>query len=425
MRKPNTRTLAGLLIALISFTDAGWAAGQKVLYLFQGGSTDGIEPESGLIFDKSGNLYGTTVGGGSIGGGTAFELSPNVDGSWSETILYNFCSNRVNDLCADGYNPQAGLVMDANGNLYGTTVDGGMSNCPDSFGCGTAFELSPPPIPGGSWTLTTLYSFCQNYTNNTCIDGFAPVGGVALDSTDNVYGTTIAGGAANNGVVYELSSGSETVLYSFCKNGFQRICPDGSQPYGGVTIDSLGNLYGTTKYGGSTKSGGGGTIYKLSSGTGGWIESALYTSHEPFEYGCLPLANVSIDSRGDLFTTMSSCGPSRAGSVVKISQSGGIPRAFVFNQDDGLTPGSGALLYADAVYGTTTLAYDTEGNQVGNVFEIDRNGKEIILYTFCQQSGCSDGAQPLAGLAADGTGNFYGTASQGGLGYGVVYEITP
>src|SRR5580698_3808573 len=162
MTKLSTRTLAGLVIALISFTAPGWAGtpGQKVLYAFQGGS-DGAYSRSGLIFDESGNLYGTTSGGGGpADAGTVFELTPTSNG-WSESVLYSFQGG------SDGSFPNSSLVMDESGNLYGTTYYGGIGTCSD--GCGTAFELTPP-TNGDSWTESIIYSF-QDGT-----DGAYPAG---------------------------------------------------------------------------------------------------------------------------------------------------------------------------------------------------------------------------------------------------------
>lgn len=411
----------------------------KVLYTFEGAQMgDGSSPQGKLIFGPSGNLYGTTYGGGNApacpsGCGTIFELSPNTDASWSETILYSFCTYVVNNRCADGYGPEAGLAMDTNGNLYGTTSDGGLSNCPNSFGCGTVFELSPPAKSGGSWELSVLYSLCQDYSNNTCMDGTTPASQVAVDPSGNVYGTTTFGGTADRGVVFELSGGPsgwfETVLHSFCAAGNGNICPDGSFPYAGVTIDSLGNLYGTTKEGGSSGQVGGGTIYKLSPGSEGWTEEVLFASHQPFPYGSSPIANVSIDGHGNFYTTGSAGGLVNAGSVVKASPSGGTSRSFVFNGFNGSFPAAGVLLHGGALYGTTARAENSQGNQVGNVFKIEMSGNETVLYTFCQMTNCSDGDQPVAALVADQSGNLYGTAEAGGIGgfggYGVVFEVIP
>ncbi len=171
-------------VVLASLFMAVPALGQhyKVLYSFKGPKVgDAAYSNGGLLRDMSGNLYGTTVGGGLSGCqpygscGTVFELSPNSDGSWSESVLYTFCSNRVSGVCFDGEMPGGGLLMDSEGNLYGTTLVGGSTPCPGSEGCGTVFELSPPAVPGLAWTETVLYNFCESLVNNSCLDGSAPV----------------------------------------------------------------------------------------------------------------------------------------------------------------------------------------------------------------------------------------------------------
>jgi hypothetical protein len=264
----------------------------KVLYSFQGPKVgDGAYSNATLVHDNDGNLYGTTVAGGLSGCnpygscGTAFELSPNPDGSWAETVLYEFCSNRVNGQCVDGQMPEGGLVMDSVGNLYGTTSEGGSNLCPGGqVGCGTVFELSQST--GGSWTETVLYDFCDQIVNNACLDGSAPVqGSLAIDATGNLFGATQTGGSGQSatvtgGTVFELSpilgSFTETVIYNFCVGGTNQVCPSGNWPSSGLTFDASGNLYGTTYTGGNAKSQAGGVIYKLAPTAGGWDEAVLY-----------------------------------------------------------------------------------------------------------------------------------------------------
>lgn len=284
-----------LLLAILC---CGFAQGQyRVLYTLAGVPSDGSFPVGNLIFDQVGNLYGTTeLGGSSIGCGpggcgTVFELSPALDGSWTETELYTFCSNYANEQCLDGAFPDAGLALDAAGNLYGVTGGGGMNSCAfrTPYGCGTVFELSPPSSPGGPWAEAVLYNFCTRYADKTCLDGALPQSQLAFDESGNLYGTTWTGGAGGNnstdgccvgGTVFELSYNAgkwtETILHNFCPRGPKSKCPDGVGPESGVVFDESGNLYGTTESGGRTASLGGGTVYELSPDFGAWTETVLY-----------------------------------------------------------------------------------------------------------------------------------------------------
>ncbi len=170
----------------------GWT--EKILRNF-GDSVDGASPYSGLILDAAGNLYGTTYYGGTYDGGVAFELTPTARGSWTEKILHNFNTNGT-----DGHQPYAGLILDGKGNLYGTTLYGGSGACNDGFlgtGCGTVFELMPQA--GGHWTEAILHNFNYNGT-----DGIFPYSGLTPDSMGNLFGTTYLGGSYNDGTVYEI-----------------------------------------------------------------------------------------------------------------------------------------------------------------------------------------------------------------------------
>jgi uncharacterized repeat protein (TIGR03803 family) len=217
---------------------------EKVLHNFDFNGTDGYNPLAGLVFDSSGNLYGTTVVGGTTTNGTVFEMTPGKHGSWSEKVLYNFTGG------SDGSLSNAGLVTDAAGNLYSTTVSGGDPQCTRGGGCGTVFKLTPDAE--GQWTITTLHMFKYS-------DGAFPTSGVIFDGAGNLYGVTNEGGAYKSGgcvnlgcgTVFELMHGSggkwtEKVLHSFNDNGV-----DGWEPHGGVVTDAAGNLYGTTYSGGA------------------------------------------------------------------------------------------------------------------------------------------------------------------------------
>jgi len=203
---------------------------ETVLYAFGGQSSDGFQPNAGFIFDKQGNLYGTTQSGGASNMGTVFKLAP----SGVETVLHSFGSQSN-----DGVYPFDGLVLDKHGNLYGTTLQGGAN------GYGSVFKVSP------SGTETVLYSF-----GSQSRDGYASHDSLVFDKQGNLYGTTYFGGANGYGTVFKVTpSGSETVLYSF---GSQS--GDGLFPFGSLIFDHRGNLYGTTLGGGAN---GGGTVFKL------------------------------------------------------------------------------------------------------------------------------------------------------------------
>jgi len=279
-----------LCLAML-FSACGFTLGQaqyKVLYSFVSGTSP--TPTTSLALDNAGNLFGITHPYGNYP--TAFELSPNSNGTWTETTLYIFC---IGQNCPNGESPDGTLVLDSKGDLYGTAAFGG-APCANGFvGCGVIYELLPPSLPGGAWTETVLYSFCQV---EDCEDGISPSGKLTFDRLGNLYGTTETGGVGGSGTVFELSPGSdgtwtETTLYSFCASAG---CLDGGYPYEGVAFDKSGNLYGTTSGGGST---GYGTIFKLSPGAS-WIETVLYTFiPPPGTYGKNTAAGpVSIDPLG-------------------------------------------------------------------------------------------------------------------------------
>jgi uncharacterized repeat protein (TIGR03803 family) len=218
--------------------------GEQVIYSFNG--KDGEELFAGVTFDGNGNLYGTTLIGGLYNQGTVFELTPAADGTWKEKVLHNFRNNGV-----DGTEPDGNLVFDTSGNLYGTTVDGGASGSACfGYGCGTVFELSP--TASGGWKEKILYSF-QGGTG----DPYAPAWGLIFDSVGNLYGVATGGGdncpysETGCGAVFELVRGArgtwtESTLHFFQNNG-----TDGFFPIGSLIMDTSGDLYGTTLAGGA------------------------------------------------------------------------------------------------------------------------------------------------------------------------------
>jgi uncharacterized repeat protein (TIGR03803 family) len=223
---------------------------ETVIHQFcsKGGSecSDGWTPETRLLPDQFGNLYGTTDFGGNTningGGGTAFELLANDN--WSETILYDFCSQPQ---CSDGFAPFATLIRDAAGNLYGATGAGGVPNesCGNSFGCGTIFKLAPD---GENWTMNVLHYFCQQAQ---CVDGGGTREGLVFDTKDNLFGTA-GGGENDDGIIFELSGTDYKVLYNFCSAA---NCTDGSNPFSQLIVSKSGRLFGTTENGGENERG--------------------------------------------------------------------------------------------------------------------------------------------------------------------------
>ena len=416
------RCITLVFLALGVLRGAAWAQAESVLYSFcaEGGHscTDGAYPLAGLTFDQNGNLYGTTVGGGANGRGIVFKLTPEG----KETVLYSFC---VQNNCADGDAPYAGLVLDKNGNLYGTTNSGGVYNgCASGLGCGVVFKLTP------KGEETNLYTFC---VQTNCTDGANPAAGLVMDEKGNLYGTTSAGGIsckAGCGVVFKLTpKGKETVLYSFSG-------ADGANPAAGLVFDEKGSLYGTTQSGGVY---GGGAVFKLSPKG---KETVLYSFCAEGGGRCTdgtnPVAGLVFDRNGNMYGTTAWGGAYfySAGVVFKLTPKGKETILYSFCQQgypclDGTQPFSVLVFDKEGnLYGTsgggTNDNCDRDG--CGVVFKVTPKDKETALYDFCPSRGssCSDGFWPSAGLVFDQKGNLYGTANHGGLyGGGVVFKLTP
>jgi uncharacterized repeat protein (TIGR03803 family) len=304
--------------------------GEKV-HSFTGGK-DGGYPVAGVIMDAAGNLYGTTLQGGAFGAGTVFKL----DTTGHETVLYSFTGE------FDGAFPYAGVIMDAAGNLYGTTSSGGFPPF-----TGTVFKLDP------SGNETVLYAF----TNRG--DGDYPVAGVIRDANGNLYGTTYYGGASGAGTVFKLDTlGTETVLYSFTGGA------DGSNPIAGVIMDAAGNLYGTTYFGGTAPecgSFGCGVVFELDT-TG--KETVLYTFPAGGQFdGANPTAGLIMDAAGNLYgTTQGGGGGSNgAGIVFKLDKTGKETELKIFTGSQ-----DGGFPYAGLVRDKTGNLYGT-GQRGGNL----------------------------------------------------------
>lgn len=388
-------------------------AAERVLHSFTGG-TDGGGPNGGLVFDSSGNLFGTThfggitSCGGNVGGGCGVVFKLSLSGrKWVETPLYAFGDG------ADGGFPNSG-VLDAGGNLLGSASTGGSNAC--SIGCGVAYELAPA---SGKWTEYVLHAFAGpdgQFPNASLL----PVGPITL------FSTTVSGGTNGSGAVFELQSTplddgwQETVLYSFTGKG------DGSAPYSGVARDTKGNLYGTTY---PSDAYNGGVTYELTLGKAGtWKEQVLHAFGIGKD-GSNPYAGVLVDAKGNLFGTTINGGANGFGGIVyELSRTG--PKTWTETilhnfggAGDGSQPYGG--LVADPVgnlYGTTLFggAFNS-----GTVFELTPKAgnvwKERILYSF---TGKGDGRYPSPGLILDAAGDLYGTTESGGANsQGVVFEV--
>jgi hypothetical protein len=288
---------------------------ETILHNFgESNPNDGTQPFSTLAFDKAGNLYGTTnQGGGGFGGtfclngcGTVFELSPNADGTWTESVIHSFTGDAG---VTDGQNPHGGVVFDKAGNLWSTTETGGnLESCSqfgDFTGCGTVFELTPQA--NGQWVESTLFEFTGEAT------GFNPWDGLVIDKAGNLYGMVTNGGGGN-GAVFKLAPQAgggvtETIIHAFAVCG--ATCTDGANPFNGLTMDASGNIYGTTDLGGGGGSAtGSGIAFKLSPRSNGtWTESILHRFTGGIDGGDPLEDHVVVDSAGDVFGTTFNGGP--------------------------------------------------------------------------------------------------------------------
>jgi uncharacterized repeat protein (TIGR03803 family) len=315
--------------------------GEGILHFFSGPLTDGANPYGGLLRDVSGNLYGTTFEGGAAEVGAVFKL----DTAGRETVLYSFTGE------PDGAYPQAGVVEDGAGNLYGTTSVGGSSVC--SAGCGVVFKIDT------TGKETVLHAFAAFPT-----DGEFPVANLVRDRAGNLYGTTPYGGAYDDGVVFKVdATGKEAVLYNFTGG------VDGGNPYGGLVRDAAGDLYGTTYTGGSGACGGDGcgAVFKLAP-TG--KETVLHSFHGPD--GANPTAGLVRDLAGNLYGATLSGGAFHQGVVFKLDTTGKETVLHSFSGNGGIYPVS---LYSSLVRDAAGNLYGTTpgggpGGGYGVVFKI-------------------------------------------------------
>jgi len=399
-RRNSVSTLVLLFMIALFGSPIAEAQTFTVLHNF-GVGTDGAYPRGALLLDGSGNLYGTTSGGGTAKLGTLFE----IDRSGKETILYSFKGG------TDGSSPASGLITDHKGHLYGTTYTGGNPNCDAAFGgCGTVFKFD---LRSGQETV--LYSFAGSP------DGKNPLGGLVMDASGNLYGTTFQGGALNCitaqegcGVVFKLDSqGNETVLYTFLG------APDSANPTTSLTLDAQGDMYGTTDSGGdlncSPNYGGCGTVFKLSQGHNRVLHRfAGYPTD-----GETPESPVIVDGLGNVYGSTSVGGSEFDGTLFRIS-AGGMEHVYSFTGSFTANEPIGPMLrdnhgnvYGASLGGGFYLC--------GTIFEISSSGRDTSLHDF----ECTDGTYPMSGLIRDSAGNVYGTTYFGGsANAGVVFKLS-
>jgi uncharacterized repeat protein (TIGR03803 family) len=399
-------------LALAVAANAWAASKEQVLYNFKG-APDGAYPAATIAFDGNGNLYGTTYQGGLYYDGIVFQLSPSPNGRWSESVLHSF-----NEGNGDGAYPEGSLLVDASGDLYGTTLLGGDGPC--SVTCGTVFELSPPT--NGGWIENILDNF-----NGT--DGANPADNLVVGRDGSFYGTTQNGGEYGRGTAFKLAKGTdgawnETVLYSFTGEG-----EDGIVPTSGLMFDRFGNLYGTTYAGGNHNKG---IAFELRQGAKGeWTEAVLHSFDG--RDGAYPVAGLVTDTAGNIYGGCPNEGPRHNGVVFKLTRGRNNRWAFTILYDfprhkDGWGPVGTLIRDPEGnLYGVTAAGGNTACESgCGTVFKMSPRADGRWSYAVLHRFNGHDGELPEAGLIWDMHGNLYGTTFYGGTnGGGAAFEITP
>jgi uncharacterized repeat protein (TIGR03803 family) len=404
-----------LLFLLVTPMVALWAqtaSKYKVLHSF-GNGNDGAGVFAGLARDAKGNLYGATTGGGAYGFGTVFELILEPGGTWSETLLHSFCPGPH---CTDGSSPWDTPVLDRKGRLYDDTNGGGI------------FQMTPGPH---GWRFKVIYPY---FGAEGDLPQSGPGGGdLLLDAAGNLYGY-FTHGQNYNGAVGELSPGThgwkEKNLFDFCLHPRNGVCLGGNDPGYRLAWDTTGNLYGVTMEGGADKAG---VAYGLERTASGRKEYVLHSFPAFSGDGYPPSAGVVVDGSGNVYgTTFEGGNGDNNGTVFELSRQpdGHWKETILYDfhnadQDGGSPMGGLVFDKAGNLYGTTTAGGDANC-LCGVVFKMtpqsDRKWKYQVLHRFTG----ADGYDPVAGVVLDDKGNLYGTTSEGGpAGYGVVYEITP
>lgn len=387
-----------------------------------------------VSLDEAGDLFGVAQGG-ATNHGLIYEIVPQAGKPhWTYGIIHVFCQQNG---CPDGGSVVGNrLVVDVNGNVYGTTADGGAANG------GTVFELSPDG--GGGWTYSVVYNFCSA---NNCRDGMAPVGnltyagaqaGLLYDGRARLYGATSAGGGHFSGVAFALRPRTgapwhENVVYAFCARDIHG-CRDGSAPNTGLTMDVAGNLFGVTSAGGGT---GHGVAFKLAAPAmrraGAWTETVLnsFCSLTGCADGFDARSELVADAAGNLYGTTLSGGTgadcsdpfSGCGVLYGIAADGTFSVLHEFCSEDECADGAEPENTGGMTIDASGNVYGTAAD--GGLFEFS-GGTFQVIHNFCQRANCRDGEFPAAGPTWDSSGHIFGTTAIGGkFDGGTAYEFSP
>jgi uncharacterized repeat protein (TIGR03803 family) len=397
-----------LVVFIALLAPVTFASSFKVIYSF-GGGTDGEYVDSDLVLDSAGNIYGSSVQGGTFGSGTVFQLSPSGT-TWTHTVLYSFTGG------ADGSEPYKGVTLDTKGNLYGTAVAGGTGGGCEG-GCGVVYQLTQS---GGGWVQSVIY----NFTGGN--DGSGPGSGLTFDAKGNLYGMTPTGGQYGFGVIFQLQPQASGTWKFAVVHAFTGGTDGGTGSAGRFIFDKAGNFYGVATVGGSN---GDGTAFEVSPSGSHWKFQTLYSFKGQPDAG-YPYGGLAFDASGSLYGTTYYDGGHDLGAVYKVTHKTSAWSESVLYSFKGGSDGSSSISNvvfdsAGNMYGTTS-----EGGancSCGVIFKLapGSNGHwtESVAYRF---QGAPDAGFAYNGMVGDGAGNFYGATVHGGTNDdGTIYKFTP
>lgn len=413
--------MTALLVALAPIGIVEAASTIEVLTHFD--NTTGANPRGAVVLGRGGSLYGTTYAGGTGGMGVVFKLTPPVPGQtvWTHSVILNFQGT------ANGANPEAGLIIDKRGALYGTTLYGGSSGW-----AGSVFKLTPPTQPTASWTHKELFPFAGNG-----LYGSYPHAGVVFGADGALYGT-------NDARMYQLTPSlpgqtetwTPTILFKRTEGRY------GYPPLSDLVMGASGELYGTTfmggYYGGNCQNSGCGMVYKLTPPATpdlAWTQTVLY-AFEGSKDGYYPQGGVTLGPDGALYGTTQSGGGNNLGTLFRLTPppfgktrwTKSVLSHFPSKTNTGTAP-MGRLVFGPdlALYGTTYRGGASTSNG-GTVFKLEPPGKCTSTWTASVIADLDyvTGINPRSGVIVGPDGALYGTTENGGTyGYGTVFRITP